>query len=478
MIKCDIKLLDYIKEYCSKGQIPMHMPGHKRAITAAPYLDAMGAEYDLTEINGMDDLHAPTGILLSAQNRCSSLWGSKRSYFLVNGSTCGILAGIRSCTQPGDRVIVARNCHKSVYHALELCGLSPVFIATPIINGTDINGSVTPESVKQALDANKSARLVVITSPTYQGVISNVSEIAKIAHSYGVPLMVDEAHGAHLNLSPYFSCGAVKSNADIVVQSLHKTLPSFTQTAVAHINGNLVDLNNFEHQLDIFETSSPSYLLMSSIDECVSLIASNGEQLFSDWYNNLKYFAEKTSSLQYLNIFMGKEKNNESVFAYDNSKIVINTNNTNISGNDLATILRDKYKIELEMAYNSYAIAYTGLLDSKENIMALANALVDIDATLSPCKSASTAVTLPPIPPHKLSVSEALCHSGEVLPIDKAINRISCEYIWAYPPGIPLIIPGEAVTQQIANAIKTLQSKGINVISTSGMLDTGITVVK
>ena len=262
-------LIERLHRNGEEGRLPFHMPGHKRNTERFPYLDRLSATEDITEIDGFDNLHGAEEILAEAMARAASLWHSERAYFLVNGSSCGILAGIRALTKRGDTVLLSRNAHKSVYHAVELCGLKPIFLMPPYDNERGMFLSLPPRTVREALEAHPEVRLVVLTSPTYEGVLSDTASIAKLAHERGIPLLVDAAHGAHLGLSADFPIGAVEAGADIVVASLHKTLPSLTQTAILHAGGPLVDTARLAHQLAVFETSSPSYLFLASMDGCV-----------------------------------------------------------------------------------------------------------------------------------------------------------------------------------------------------------------
>ena len=238
------------------GMYPLHMPGHKRRIAPA---EGLPYAWDVTEVPGTDDLHDASGILADAMARTARLFGAKRTWYLVNGSTCGILAGIRALAPHGSTIVAARNCHKSVFHAAELGELDVRWSTPPVEPEFGVFGSVPPQTVERALNEAPHARCVILTSPTYEGVVSDVAAIARICHARGVPLFVDEAHGAHLGLSPLFPGGALAAGADVVVQSAHKTLPSLTQTALLHIpEGSLADENEISRQLGIFETSSPS----------------------------------------------------------------------------------------------------------------------------------------------------------------------------------------------------------------------------
>lgn len=438
-----------LEQYAKQNNIPMHMPGHKRNPTAAPYLNSLSEQMDVTEIEGMDDLHAPTGILKQAMDRAARAWGSDRSFFLVNGSTCGILAGIRALTHRGDRVLVMRNSHKSVFHAIELCGLQPVFVLPPVIQETGIFGSLSPKMAEEALEREQGIRLVILTSPTYEGVISDVKEICRLAHRRNIPVLVDEAHGAHLGFHPAFPGGAVQAGADITVQSLHKTLPSLTQTAILHVKGSRVDQKRLEHQLAVFETSSPSYLLLASMDGCVQTLC---RENFQKWADCLTAFQKETSALRCLKI-MGQTKK---MFYHDPGKVVISTADTDLTGEALAGELR-KRRIEPELAAPAYVLAMTGMGDTPKTMHRLASALLDIDRSCSPAFLPRPSLC-PSCPELALLPERAMEQEFELIPLGAAAGRISAEYVWAYPPGVPLIIPGERIPRHLSFGQASLYS--------------------
>ncbi len=286
-------------ETLSAARYPLHMPGHKRRALPAPGLGC--AAWDMTEIDGADDLHDADGILAAAMQRTAALYGSRRCWYLVGGSTVGLLAGIRALAPFGSEVIVARNCHKAVYHALELGQLTAHYLTPPVDAAFGIYGSVPPAAVAAALDAHPQARCVILTSPTYEGVVSDIASIARLCHAHGVPLLVDEAHGAHyLPFAAQYGWqgGAVAAGADLVVQSAHKTLPSLTQTAFLQLNGSLADPAEVERQLDVFETSSPSYPLLVSLDGCTGWLAQQGCAAFAAWRARLDRFDAAAKKLQ------------------------------------------------------------------------------------------------------------------------------------------------------------------------------------
>lgn len=445
-------LLERLKALAASDMLPMHMPGHKRSLLA-PYLEELGAKLDVTEIHGFDDLHQPEGILREAQGRAAELWGAEESYFLVNGSSAGILAGLYACTRPGDELLLTRGAHKSIFHAIELGGLLPRFLLPPSLPG-GLFGSVSPAEVEAALEKYPKVKLVLLTSPTYEGVLSDVGGIARLCHGRGVLLMVDEAHGAHLGLGGGFPEGAVKAGADLVVQSLHKTLPSLTQTAVLHRNGGLVQPERLRHALAVFQTSSPSYLLMASIDSCVSLLREE-PSLLSRWREALTGFDQKTSNLGQIEISF-RHGLPPQVFAYDPGKLILTPKSG--SGYTLKDALREKFHIELEMAAPGYALAMTGVGDTTGSLDRLAKALRELDGRL-PEGEVPPPLPYGHLPEQVLSPGQAAKEDCRFVAPGQAAEQVAAEYVWAYPPGVPLVIPGERITTELAEV--TSQRSGL-----------------
>ena len=456
-------LQEKLEKYYKEDYLPMHMPGHKRNVELLG--EKLPYKIDITEIDGFDDLHHAEGLIKDIENKAKKIYGSKKSFLLVNGSTCGILAGIRSVVNFGDKVLVARNSHKSAYNAIELNGLNPIYIL-PKIGEDGIDRNIDIVEVEEKLKENKDIKLVIITSPNYEGVISNIKGVSNIAHKYNVPVLVDEAHGAHLKFMERIKDKeAINCSADIVVQSLHKTLPALTGTALLHIRGNLVKEENVARELSIFETSSPSYILMSSIEECLEIIEKRGKELFEEYQNNLKYFYNKSKNFKNLKI-LGNEIENKDY--YDFGKIVIKTNETNITGKELADILRNDYKIELEMSSINYALAMTSICDSKENFKRLLYALIDIDSKLEKKykEKEKLDITLQ-LPKKELSILETIKNTNsEFKTYKETEGRISKEYIWVYPPGIPLITPGEVISKELIKRIEEFRKANIEIRTT------------
>ena len=426
----------------NNNKIPFHMPGHKRNTKLLgvnlPY------EIDITEIDGFDNLHNPSGVIKDIEYKFKSIYNCRESFILINGSTCGIISAIFTVVEEGDKVLVARNCHKSVYNGIQLAKAEAVYLQ-PEYDEYGIAGKISADDVRVAVERDD-IKLVIITSPTYEGVVSDVDDICDIAHSKGIPVLLDSAHGAH-----YFE----ESRADIVVMSLHKTLPALTQCAIANINGNIVDGQKFRISLSIFETSSPSYILMSSIDRCADFILQNSA-MFEQHNLDLDKFFNQLNKLQHLKIIKYDDLN----------KIIIFTGYSSISACKLSEMLRNTYNIEVEMVSREYILAMSSVCDTYENLDTLAKALIEIDSELE--YSSFTPLFLRKLP--MLCYPSHKVKKGRLIDIRNAVNEISAEYIWSYPPGIPLLVPGEVINDEIIDYIINYNNNQIDVHSTYGML--------
>lgn len=461
-------LYDKLIKYREEDIYPMHMPGHKRNIAlmdmANPYA------IDITEIDGFDNLHDAEDILLANMEEAAKLYHAEHTHYLINGSTSGLLVAVAACTKKGDTVLVARNCHKSVYHAIFLNELVPIYLYPEVDDEFGIHKGITPNQVKKELEQNPEIKMVLITSPTYEGIVSDIREIAKIVHSYNIPLVVDEAHGAHLGFSKDFPENSVTCGADLVIHSVHKTLPAFTQTALLHSNGSLVDYDKVKMYLQIYQTSSPSYVLMSGISNCLRLVKEQGAKLFDEYYKNLIEFYEASKKLRNLVVYQPlRLKDEKRPFAFDPSKILIFTHQSSINGVELYDLLLNNYKIQCEMMSKNYVVAMTSIADTKEGFSRLAKALFDIDNHITrqitwQLNSLFYVSNLKLV----LTPYEAYNLNKEGIMLDESIGNIAGEYVYLYPPGIPLVVPGEEITKEVVSKIKDYKQSGLQV---KGMKD-------
>ena len=454
-----MRLYEKLIKYSKKDIIPFHMPGHKRKNILKSNLPY---EIDITEIDGFDNLYKAEGILKDCLQNLSRLYKTYKSYYLVNGGTSGILASIRSFCNIGDKIIIARNSHKAVFNAVELLNLDAKILDADV-DKYGIVKEIDVRRLSKLVIENKDAKCIVITSPTYDGVLSDIKQIVDLAHSFKMPVIVDEAHGAHLFLE---NKSALNYGADVVLNSLHKTLPSLTQTAVMHVSNFALDKDNvskkIERNISLFCSSSPSYVLMSSIDECVSFLEKKGKEYYLRLKSNLEYFKTKVRNLKHLKIIGYNTPHN--YFNFDNTKIVILTNFCNLSGTQLLKKLR-KYNIECEMASVTSVLCLTSLCDERRELLYLARALLEIDKTLI-TKQKEIIGVLPKIE-MKLSIYRASLLKKSLVDLDSLQNMVCGEFVYAYTPGIPILIPGQKVTSEIIDYIKLLKAGRVTLVSSS-----------
>ena len=450
-------LYERLKNYGESDHYGFHMPGHKRQ-TGIPGMEKL-YQIDITEIEGFDDLHHPRGILKEAQERAARVFQAEETHFLLTGSTVGILSALAGVTRRGDTVLVARNCHKSVYHAIYMKELKPVYLYPGFDQETGLNTQISPEDVRRALEADPTIRVVVIVSPTYEGIVSDVEKIGEETHARGIPLIVDEAHGAHFGFHPYFPGNSNTKGADLVVQSLHKTLPSLTQTALLHMNGSYVNRREVRRYLDMLQTSSPSYVLMASIDDCVCRLEEKGDGLWEPYVERLKWLRGELEKLKALELIRlpGQEP----------SKLVISTRKTAMTGRQLQELLLERYHLELEMAAGSYALAMTSPGDTREGMGRLARALMDVDEMAGLMYNADKSCG-----EFQYPCLEQVCTSagmadrrrdgalGERVPWEESEGMVSFEYAYLYPPGIPLIVPGERINGEAVEILCRYREMG------------------
>ena len=468
-----------LQAYADSDYYPFHMPGHKRTDKLEfpnPY------SMDITEIEGFDNLHHPEGILKEAQMRASELFGSKASFYLINGSTSGILSAISAALPPRGTLLMSRNSHKSAYHAAYLRELNTIYLM-PAATEFGISGSISPASVEQALQENPGIGAVFITSPTYDGIVSDIQAIADIAHSHNLPLIVDEAHGAHFMFSRKFPSPALRCGADIAIQSLHKTLPCLTQCALLHVNSKRIGLSLIKRFLDIYQTSSPSYLLMSSIEQCLRFLREESVSQMAEYTQMLQAFYRKSENLRQLKVFHKSSCPPELCFDHDFSKILISVGSTGLTGKELYDALLHTYHLQMEMASGHYATALTSVMDTKTGFQRLAAALEDIDHKNRFNEAGGKEEPLSSgliyqAPKHGMAIGEAMAQTTETLPLKASTGYISQEYIYLYPPGIPLVAPGEIMTGKLLRTISQCQAQGLSVEGLNDMSGKQINVVK
>ena len=423
---------------------PFHMPGHKRN----KKFGITGSEIDITEIDGFDNLHCPRGVIADIENDLKKIYKSKKSLISVNGSSMGIMSAIFAVCNRKDKIIVARNCHKSVFNACMLLELKIIYIEPDYDSTNGYYMRLSQETADKAIRENPDAKAMIITSPTYEGFISEIE--------CDIPLIIDAAHGAHLGLG-YFP---KYPNGDIVISSLHKTLLSLTQTAVINIYSEKL-IERVKRFNDIFQTTSPSYVLMNSISICADYVLKNRRD-FCAFYENL------------CDLRLADTDNLRIMYTDDISKIIVSTAGPDISGNDLAEILRNKYKIEVEAYYKTYVLLMTSVADEKEKLEYLKKALEEIDEGLI-CKYEKL-IKKPPCPDKAMQIK--IDDEGDETEIEESVGKVSNEFVYAYPPDIPIIVPNEIISREAIEYIKESVKNGVNIISDSSLIPNKILTKK
>ena len=433
------------------------------------------AELDITEVEGFDNLHQPEGILRELQQYAAAVYGAEEIYYLVGGSTCGILSAISAAVPMGGRLLIARNCHKSVYHGAYLRQLQLSYLYPAVVPEAEICEAVSPQQVQEALESEPDINGVLIVSPTYEGRIAEVEEIAQIVHSYGIPLIVDEAHGAHLGFHPAFAGGSSRAGADLVVTSVHKTLPAMTQTALLHVNGTLVDRRLVRRFLQIYQSSSPSYVLMASIDNAIHLAAEGGEQLFSGMVENWNHMLRELSACRALTIWPPASlAQTEYQRHQDIGKLVISVKNTGISGKQLYRELLEKYGLQMEMVCEHYVLAMFTIADCPQGYERLTKALLEIDSRMAQAGRKRILQAGTDRGKQKESGGPLLCGDSRTLsecwdqPVEwsalrDAVGRYAGEFVCIYPPGTPILVPGERLEEAQRQLIEQYLADGLEV---------------
>lgn len=503
-----MKLIDRLKEYGKSDFYAFHMPGHKRQEELGITLFPNPFSVDITEIDGFDNLHHPEGILKESMERAAAVYGADRTYYLVNGSTCGILAAISSVVSDGKKLLMARNSHKSAYHAAMLNRMETEYIYPEIIEESGIQGGIEPGELRRILEADKENRIgaVFLTSPTYEGIVSDIKSLAEIVHERGIPLIVDEAHGAHFafyegegenrQTGRLFPRSALQCSADLVIQSIHKTLPSLTQTAVLHLKEGIADRERLEFYLRIYQSSSPSYVMMASIDNCIEYMAGEGRKRLEQLGRRLEHWMEDAKQWSCLRVLDDHVLEENGAFDRDISKLVVGISpqaeKAGINGTALAEAVRRRFHLEPEMCCDRYVLYMTSLMDSEESLFKLSAALTQIDKEIAGAlcmgrnegmegiseetekhSGKQGTLTWTRDVPRRISMAEAVNKKGRRIRLEDACGCISRGFLTVYPPGVPAVVPGEMISQETAELLLKNAGLGLTVegLDSDGSID-------
>ncbi|MDR6120802.1 arginine/lysine/ornithine decarboxylase [Bacillus sp. SLBN-46] len=451
-------LFKALLEHNKKNPISFHVPGHKNGQniqSEANHFFEQILKMDVTELSGLDDLHSPEGVILEAEQLLAELFQTRKSFFLVNGSTVGNLAMIMAACRENDTVLVQRNCHKSVLNALRLAKVRPIFLEPEYDHDWKVATCVNVDTVKEAIGLYSNVKAIILTYPNYYGIVSDLEGIIKEAHLHHIPVLVDEAHGAHFNIGHPFPASAVQLGADIVVQSAHKTLPAMTMGSYLHVNGHLVDINKVKDYLQIFQSSSPSYPIMASLDLARKYLATYTQQDLDALQKSIKHFKAELADIPEIK-----------VLAYPNHqgdllKVTIQTR-SNISGFEL------QKRLEEEAVYTELADPYNVLLvlpllkeGQRYPFEVTARKIKKVCKDL-PFHEQKSKLTMSNRKVSGLAIPYKEMDNLESMdvPIAEAIGFVCAETIIPYPPGIPLLLKGEEITNERVNQLQRLLETG------------------
>jgi arginine/lysine/ornithine decarboxylase len=470
--QAEMPLVDALRHCADRLHAPFYTPGHKRGHSiAAPLKDLLGEQVfraDLPELPELDNLFAPESVILVAQELAAAAFGADRTWFLANGSTSGVIASILATCNPGDLIILPRTVHQSAISGLILSGAVPVFIHPDYDAALDIAHCITPEAVRIALADHPNAKTVLMVSPTYYGACGDVRAIAQLTHDHGIPLIVDEAHGAHFAFHPDLPPSALQAGADVAVQSTHKTLSALTQAAMVHMQGNLVDRDRLSKSLALVQSTSPNYLLLASLDAARSQMATQGEALMTHTLHLAAKARSQISQIPNLATLSHHHAITPGFVDFDSTRLTVTVSGLGIDGFTADEILNTQLSVTAEFPSLQHLTFIISLGNTETDIEQLISAFEKLakqkcSVESAECRRSVASLTPVPFALSPLSPRAAFFAATETVAIAGAINRISAELVCPYPPGIPALIPGEVVT---ASAIAYLQQ----ILASGGMI--------
>ncbi|KMT22950.1 aminotransferase class I/II-fold pyridoxal phosphate-dependent enzyme [Clostridium cylindrosporum] len=475
-------IINSLIKYNEEDNIRFHMPGHKGSDMGYDILNNIRDNlysFDVTEVDGTDDLHCPMDSIKLSQEETAACYSAARSFYLVNGSTAGIYAMILSSVNKGDKIIIQRNCHRSVYMACFMGELNAEYIIPTVLDEFSLAVSIDVNEVKRVVENNTDAKAIVITSPTYYGTCCNISEISEIAKKYNMLLLVDSAHGAHFPFSSSLPSTSIELGADMEVVSFHKTLPALTQTGVLNISTRALDVvggEKLQFMLSLYQSTSPSYILMSSIEAARDVMENHGEELIENVLGYIYEFRKKMEGSKIFKILDLSYIGRASIHNIDPTRIVISSS---IGGVRLMELLRSDYSIQAEMADGRNIVIIGTIFDSKKYYNKLYTSLNDIETRFSSgdlnyvdnrelrIQDYTYKVKLPIFKGYSLAKEKILLEESE--------GRISGEMVAPYPPGIPILLPGELITNDKIKCIKACKELKIDV---NGIEDKSLKTIK
>lgn len=468
MSQYDTPLFSGLIEHAKKNPIQFHIPGHKKGVGMDPdfknFIGENALSIDLINIGPLDDLHAPKGMIKKAQDLAAEAFGADHTFFSVQGTSGAIMTMVMAVCGPGDKIIVPRNVHKSVMSAIVFSGAVPIFIHPEVDENLGISHGITTDAVERALEQHPDAKGVLVINPTYFGFAADLKEIVNIAHSYDIPVLVDEAHGVHIHFHEDLPISAMQAGADMAATSVHKLGGSMTQSSVLNVKEGLVSYKRVQSILSMLTTTSTSYLLLASLDVARKQLATKGRELVDRTITLAKSMRKEINEIPHLYCVGEEILGTQATFGFDPTKLIISVKELGLTGFEVETWLRETYNIEVELSdlYNILCIVTPG--DTEQDAKALIKALRELaQRPRNDSYVINAKVLLPDIPVLSLTPRDAFYAETELVPFDESEGRIIAEFIMVYPPGIPIFIPGEIITKDNLLYIKENIEAGLPV---------------
>ncbi|WP_028545018.1 aminotransferase class I/II-fold pyridoxal phosphate-dependent enzyme [Paenibacillus taiwanensis] len=471
-----------LTNHAARNPVQFHIPGHKKGAGSdkefREFIGDHAFAIDLINIAPLDDLHQPTGVIAEAQQLAADAFGADYTYFSVQGTSGAIMTMIMSVCSPGDKIIVPRNVHKSIMAAIIFAGARPVFVSPARDSNLGIDHGITTRSVRRALEKHPDTKAVLVINPTYFGICANLKEIVDLAHSYEVPVLVDEAHGVLIHFNEKLPMSAMEAGADMAATSVHKLGGSMTQSSVLNVNtkNGLVNPHRIQTIFSMLTTTSTSYVLLASLDTSRRNLALNGHDIAERAIKLAHNARNAINQIPGLYCFGEEILGGEATFSYDPTKVTIHVRHLGITGYETENWLRDHYNLEVELSdmYNILCLVTPG--DTDETISILIDALRELSAAhINRNEVQELVVKIPEIPQLSLIPRDAFYGDTEIVPFKESAGRIIAEFIYVYPPGIPILLPGEVISQQNIDYIRDHVDIGLPV---KGPEDRSIQFVK
>ncbi|MEI6131954.1 MAG: aminotransferase class I/II-fold pyridoxal phosphate-dependent enzyme [Bacillota bacterium] len=472
-------ILEALNEYKKKRVVPFDVPGHKRGkgnLDLTGFLGEKCLTVDVNSMKPLDNLCHPISVIKDAEELAADAFGASSAFFMVNGTTSAVQAMIMATCKAGEKIILPRNVHRSVINALIISGALPVYVNPQTDKKLGIALGMSIAEIEMAIAMHPDAKAILVNNPTYYGICSNLREITRIAHKHGMLVLVDEAHGTHFYFGDNLPASAMSVGADMTSISMHKSGGSLTQSSLL-LSGENVNADYVRQIINLTQTTSASYLLMSSIDISRRNLALNGKEIFSKVSEMAQYAREEINHIGDYYAFAKELINGDSVFDFDITKLSVNTLETGLAGIEVYDILRDEYDIQVEFGDIENLLAYVSIGDRHRDLERLVGALSEIRRLHK--KSKIGMLEHEYINPRVLMApQEAFYSAKQSMPLDESIGKVCTEFVMCYPPGIPILAPGEEVTAEVVEYIKYAKAKGCSLTGTEDMRTEKLNVIK